>query len=185
MVLFILLAVIIAAVCRNRISVLFREASLIPMWIIEIIFWILQACIWMEDYRFVRYAGLLQTASVLCLLWPILRFKLYPQAICGACLVSIGSVMNRIVMHANGGKMPVIPTFSGVTYYYREGALAASGDIRHIMMSESTKLNFLADYIDVGFSVISPGDVLIHSFTTIIVFCVIIKLNQRLKEAKQ
>ena len=52
------------------------------------------------------------------------------------------------------------------------------------MMSESTKLNFLADYIDVGFSVISPGDVLIHSFTTIIVFCVIVKLNRRLKEAK-
>ena len=49
------------------------------------------------------------------------------------------------------------------------------------MMSDSTKLNFLADYIDVGFSVISPGDVLIHLFTTIVVYNVIVSLNKKEK----
>lgn len=181
MVLFILIAIVFAKLCGNRVTVLLREPSLIPMWILEIIFWILQACIWMEDYRFIGCATYLQTASILCLIWPILRFHLYPQAIVGAIMVGIGTLSNRIVMAANGGKMPVIPTFSGITRYYQQGALEVSQDVRHIMMSETTKLNFLADYIDVGFSVISPGDVLIHLFTTIVVYNVIVKLNQKVK----
>lgn len=181
MVLFILLAFGIAKLKGNRVTVLLREPSLIPMWILEIVFWLLQACIWMEDYRFIGYAGYLQMASILCLIWPILRFRLYPQAIAGAIMVSIGSISNRVVMAMNGGKMPVIPSFSGFTYYYREGALEVSQDVRHIMMSDSTKLNFLADYIDVGFSVISPGDVLIHLFTTIVVYNVIVSLNKKEK----
>lgn len=182
MILFILLAMIAAKIRGYRVTVLLREASLIPVWAVEIIFWILQACIWMQDYRFVGYAGYLQTASILALLWPILKFKLYPQSIAGAILVGGGSMMNRIVMRANGGKMPVIPSFSGFTRYYREGALEASADVRHIMMSEATKLNFLADYIDVGFSVISPGDVLVHLFTSIVIYCVIAKCNRKQQE---
>ena len=179
MILFILLAIVIAKLRRHRIGVLLREPSLIPVWVIEIVFWLLQICIWRQDYRFIGYAGYLQTASILALLWPILKFRLYPQAIAGALMVGAGSAMNRIVMHANDGRMPVIPSFSGLTRYYQEGALAASQDVRHVLMSEATKLNFLADYIDVGFSVISPGDVLVHLFTTIVIYCVIAKCNQR------
>lgn len=179
MILFILLAILIAKLRRHRIRVLLNEPSLIPVWTIEIVFWLLQICIWRQDYRFIGYAGYLQTASVLALLWPILKFQLYPQAIVGALMVGVGSASNRIVMHANGGKMPVIPSFSGFTKYYREGALEVSHDVRHVMMSEATKLNFLADYIDVGFSVISIGDVLVHLFTTIVIYCVIAKCNQR------
>jgi len=181
MVLFILLAIIAARLRGNHVTVLLREPSLIPIWILEVIFWILQACIWMEDYRFIGYATYLQTASVLCLLWPIFRFRLYPQAIAGAIMTCIGSVSNQVVMAANGGKMPVVPSFSGFTRYYREGALEVSQDVRHIMMSDSTKLNFLADYIDVGFSVISIGDVFIHLFTTIIIYMVIVSLNKKEK----
>lgn len=179
MILFILLAIIIAKVRKKHVTVLLHEPSLIPVWIVEVVFWILQARIWMQDYRFIGLAGYLQTTSILALLWPILKFRLYPQAIAGAVMVGAGSAMNRIVMHANGGRMPVLPSFSGATAYYREGALELSRDVRHIMMSEATKLNFLADYIDVGFSVISPGDVLIHLFTTIVIYCVIAKCNQK------
>ena len=179
MILFILLAIIIAKIRRHRIGVLLREPSLIPVWGIEIVFWLLQICIWRQDYRFIGYAGYLQTASILVLLWPIIKFRLYPQAIAGALMVSAGSIMNRIVMNANNGAMPVIPSFSGFTRYYQDGALEISQDVRHILMSDATKLNFLADYIDVGFSVISPGDVLVHLFTTIVIYCVIAKWNQR------
>ena len=179
MILFILLALIVAKLKGHHVTVLLREPSLIPVWIVEIIFWLLQACIWNENYSFVGYAGYLQTASILALLWPVMKFKMYPQAIIGAGMVVTGSAMNRIVMHANGGKMPVIPSFSGMTLYYREGSLEASQDVRHIMMSDTTKLNFLADYIDVGFSVISLGDVLVHLFTTIVIFTVISRLNKK------
>ena len=179
MILFILLALIIAKLRKHRIRVLLREPSLIPVWVIEIIFWLLQLCIWRQDYRFIGLAGYLQTASILALLWPIMKFRLYPQAIVGAVMVVVGSALNRIVMHANGGKMPVVPSFSGFTKYYQEGALELSQDVRHVIMSDTTKLNFLADYIDVGFSVISIGDVLVHLFTTIVIYCVIAKCNHR------
>ena len=95
MILFILLAIIIAKIRRHRIGVLLREPSLIPVWGIEIVFWLLQICIWRQDYRFIGYAGYLQTASILVLLWPIIKFRLYPQAIAGALMVSAGSIMNR------------------------------------------------------------------------------------------
>lgn len=182
MILFILLAIIIAKMRRHRIGVLLREPSLIPVWIIEIVFWLLQICIWRQDYRFIGYAGYLQTASILALLWPILKFRLYPQAIAGALMVATGSALNRIVMNANDGRMPVTPSFSGITRYYQEGALEAAQDMRHILMSDATKLNFLADYIDVGFSVISVGDVLVHLFTTVVIYCVIAKCNQKKRE---
>ena len=179
MILFILLAIVIAKLRRYRIGVLLREPSLIPIWAIEIIFWLLQICIWRQDYRFIGLAGYLQTASILALLWPILKFRLYPQAIVGAVMVTVGSALNRIVMYVNDGMMPVVPSFSGFTKYYHEGALEVSQDVRHVIMSDTTKLNFLADYIDVGFSVISIGDVLVHLFTTVVIYCVIAKCNQR------
>lgn len=181
MLLFVLLAVVIARFRGKRIRVLLHEPSLIPMWIVEIVFWLLQLCIWREDYRFIGYAAYLQTAAILCLIPPILRFRLYPQAIIGAVLTCIGSVSNRIVMAANNGKMPVHPSLSILTRYCQAGALELSGDARHILMSERTKLNFLADYIDVGFSILSPGDVLIHLFTAIIVYATIVRLNEGTK----
>ena len=157
---------------------LLREPAMIPIGIIEIIFWLLQICIWRQDYRFIGLAGYLQTASILALLWPILKYRLYPQAIVGSVMVVVGSTLNKIVMYANDGMMPVVPSFSDFTKYYQDGALEAAHDMRHVIMSDSTKLNFLADYIDVGFSVISIGDVLVHLFTTIVICSVIAKLNQ-------
>lgn len=178
MILFILLAIFFAKIRRYHVTILFREVSMLPLWILEIIFWILQVCIWMEDYRFISLARWLQTANILVLLWPIMKFRLYPQAIAGAILTGAGSAMNRIVMQANGGRMPVRPSLSAASHYFREGALELSGDVRHLLAGETTKLNFLADYIDVGFSIMSPGDVLIHLFTTIVIYCVIAKCNQ-------
>ena len=43
-------------------------------------------------------------------------------------------------------------------------------DSMHVLMSDSTKLNFLADYIDLGVCIMSPGDALIHSFASIIIY---------------
>lgn len=177
MILFILLGMIIGAIKRYRVTVLFREISLLPMMIEEIVFWYFQVCAWRGDYRFVPYGVYLQMCSILVLIWPIIKFKLYPQALIGSVSVAIGSVMNKVVMKANGGAMPVHPIFSRTTLYYRDGALEAANDTRHLPMSLETKLNFLADYIDVGFSIMSIGDLFIHGFTTLVIYNVIAKLN--------
>ena len=179
MLLFILIALILARIRGNRVAVLAHEISLVPLWLLEVIFWIFQICAWCGEYRFVAYAGYLQTAYILSLIWPILRHRLYLQAIAGACMVAVGSMMNRIVMNVNGGRMPVYPTLSRLTGYYQPEALEMSGDMRHVLMSEGTKLNFLGDFIDVGFSIMSIGDLLIHGFVALIIYCVIVDVNRR------
>lgn len=178
MALFILIAVILAVVKGRRVTVLFREISFLPMWIVEIIFWYFQISAWLGDYRFLPYGKYLQVLNILVLCWPILKFKLYNQAFCGALCVAVGSILNNIVMQANDGKMPVYPTLSKVTRYYRSGAIESAGDAKHFLMAADTKLSFLADYIDVGFSIMSIGDLFIHSFTTMVVYYAILKLNE-------
>ena len=73
--------------------------------------------------------------------------------------------------------MPVYPTLSRYTVYCNESILNMGVDDLHIPMTEYTKLNFLADYIDTGFSVSSVGDTIIHSFVAIIVFYAVKKMN--------
>jgi hypothetical protein len=67
--------------------------------------------------------------------------------------------------------MPVFPTLSRLIGFYRDGQLeGASVDSLHTMLDGACKLPFLADYIDLGVYILSPGDVLIHSFASIIVY---------------
>ena len=177
MILFILLALLIAAIRGKRVTGLLRERSLYPLWVLEIVFWIFQISAWMGDSRFIPYGALLQTACMLSLLWPILRHRLYPQAIAGALLSCAGTALNRLAMRANGGRMPVYPTLSRLTGYYRDGALEAAEDALHVLMTPDTHLNFLADVFDVGFSIMSVGDLLIHAFVTLVVYGVVVRLN--------
>ena len=74
MILFILLALLIAAIRGKRVTGLLRERSLYPLWVLEIVFWIFQISAWMGDYRFIPYGALLQTACMLSLLWPCLLY---------------------------------------------------------------------------------------------------------------
>ena len=78
-----------------------------------------------------------------------------------------GTVLNEIVKHANGGKMPVYPTLR-LTGYYRDGMLENSP--LHVLINSETKLKILSDYIDVGYSILSIGDLFIHFFVCIVFF---------------
>lgn len=179
MILFVALAMLIGVFKKKRPFVVFKEVSLLPMAMLELIFWLFQFCAWMGDYRFIPYASMLQSLYILSLIWPILKFRLYGRAVIGGGMVMIGTVLNRLVMAANDGHMPVYPTLSRLTGYFVNGAMEASGDAVHVLMTQSTHLKGLGDYIDVGFSIMSPGDVLIHGFITLIILGVIEKVNRK------
>ena len=66
--------------------------------------------------------------------------------------------------------MPVYPTVSKWIGYYQEGQLDGSIDQLHILLDKSSKLPFLADYIDLGLCILSPGDLLIHAFASVILY---------------
>lgn len=178
MILFIAAACIAAIWCGNRVVPALKDWSFWPLWIIEIAFWTAQVSAWCGFYAFVRWASVIQSAFLLSLLFPILRFRLYGGACLGSLMVAAGTALNRWVMSANEGRMPVLPTLSRLTRYYRDGSLEAAGDSVHMLMSGSTALNLLGDWIDVGFSIMSVGDLLIHGFVFLVVFRGIIQWNR-------
>jgi hypothetical protein len=115
---------------------------------------------------------------ILTLVVPVVRRQIFAPTLVGAGLTLAGTLMNRAVINANDGKMPVYPTLSKLIGYYKEGQLDGSVDNLHILMDEASKLPFLADYIDLGVCVLSPGDVLIHSFASIVIYFTVKAVNK-------
>ena len=181
MILFLLFACAIAKLNKYRVAPVFRDASLYPFFVVECAYWVLQGFAFSGDFRFLPYSAYLQSAYIASMLFPILRHRLYARAITGAGMVGLGTILNRLVMSANGGRMPVLPTLSRLTGYFNPASLQQGLDAVHIHMGADTALNFLGDYIDVGFSIMSPGDLLIHGFTAVILYGVIKTLNERCK----
>ena len=58
---------------------------------------------------------------IITLLFPILRRRIIWPTMIGVGLTMVGTIMNRIVIYANNGKMPVYPTVSKWIGYYKEG----------------------------------------------------------------
>lgn len=118
---------------------------------------------------FLPVAGVLKNVYMVLYMLPLLRYRLYKPGVIGAGCIVAGTAMNKIVMAANGGKMPAFPTLSLRTGYFDPALLEAPGSI-HCLGTEATRLKFLTDYIDIGYSVLSIGDLFIRAFVVLIVF---------------
>jgi hypothetical protein len=86
----------------------------------------------------------------------------------GIWLISLGALLNLIVILANGGRMPVAPELAGSM-----GGRATVG--QYTVMGSHTNLNFLGDWIRLGPApeAYSLGDVLIGVGLAIVVFLAI------------
>lgn len=164
----VLMAVIIGKIKRYRIWTTLTKISFYPFYIVELIYIFFQINIFLGNYYFVSYASVLKTASLYSLLIPIFVYKLYFPALAGSGFLVFGTVLNEIVKHVNGGKMPVYPSISRITGYFTDSMLEKSAI--HTLGNSETHLKFLSDYIDVGYSVLSIGDLFIHFFVFIIFF---------------
>lgn len=173
----ILFALALAKLKGYMLRPLLRTYSIYPFMVLTIIMIYLQLCIFFHNYTWIRYAQYIKSVYLVSLVIPFLVHKLYKPGIIGALLIILGTFLNKFVMSHNGGRMPVYATLSKLTGYYSETAMKAS-DI-HVVGDSSTKFKFLTDFIDIGYSVLSIGDVLIHSFVFIILFNVIKELNSK------
>jgi hypothetical protein len=167
---FILAPLVIALAKGYRIKLVFKVIDLYPFLIVCVChaFFVVNA--WLGNHSFVRFAELLQYLMIITLLLPILRRKIFTPTYIGVAMTMAGTFLNRIVINANGGKMPVYPTVSKWIGYYKDGQLDGTIDGLHVLLDQSAELPFLADYIDLGTCILSPGDVLIHAFASIIIF---------------
>lgn len=172
----ILFALALAKLKGYKLKPLLKAYSLYPFAALTIVLVYLQVCIFFHDYTWIKYAQYIKSVYLFSLVIPFLFYKLYKPGLIGAVFIIFGTFLNKFVMFHNGGRMPVYATLSKLTGYYSETAINASSAI-HVTGDASTKYKFLADYIDIGYSVLSIGDLFIHSFVLIIIFYVAKELN--------
>ncbi|WP_461207182.1 DUF5317 family protein [Clostridium sp. DL1XJH146] len=177
----VLLALFIAKLKGYKLKPLFKDWAIYPPVIFTLLYVVMNITIFLGFYGFVKYARLLETLYVLTFLALIFKYSLYKSAFVGSICIFIGTALNKLAMAANGGKMPVFPTLSYLTGYAKPDSFDKVNDI-HILGSSSTKVKFLTDYLDLGYSILSIGDVFIRLFTFIIIYSSIKYINiQKLK----
>ncbi len=182
--LFILVALLTAKIKRYQVLCIFKTYDLYPLFLVELVYIFFQINVFFDNYSYVQYASQIQMAYIVVLLVPIIRRKLYAPALIGSGMMALGSILNHIVIAANDGHMPVLPTLSRLTHYYRDDALLQRIDSFHILMTDATKMNILGDYIDIGYSIMSIGDLFIHAFVAVIVYYTVKSINQSTNKVK-
>ena len=155
----VLLALLLAKCRGYRIAPFWKSVWFYPVFAVDLFSVFLQVQIFLHNDAFLPVAGVLKNGYMV----------LYKPGMIGAGCIVAGTVMNKIVMAANGGKMPAFPTLSLRTGYFDPALLEAPGSI-HCLGTEATRLKFLTDYIDIGYSVLSIGDLFIRAFVVLIVF---------------
>lgn len=171
------IAMITAKIRGYKLKTMIKAWEFYPVFLFMLIYIILNLSVFMGSYSFVKYAGILEKAYLGTFLIMIFKYKQYISAIVGSVFIIIGTILNKIVISANGGKMPVFPTLSYITGYVGEDSFVKANDI-HILGSATTKLKFMSDIIDLGYSILSIGDILIRVFTFIIIFNTIKHINK-------
>lgn len=174
----VLLAMLVAKIKGYKIKPLFKSWAFYPPFILTLFYIFWNITIFCGDYRFIKYAGILEKLYLLSFLALIFNYELYKSAIIGSLSIFIGTALNKLAIAANDGKMPAFPTLSYFTGYIKANSFARANDI-HILGDKATKLKFLTDYIDLGYSVLSIGDVFIRFFVFIIVFNTIMQIHKK------
>lgn len=165
----IILAFIIAKIRGYKIIYIFKSWEVYPIIAFEIVYLVLETMIFKENYSFVKYTSILKSLYLCTFLILIFRYKLYKSAIVGSILIFIGSIFNNIAISTNNGRMPVYPTLSYITGYMNKNSFMKADDI-HILGNSITKVKILTDFIDLGYNVISIGDIFIRLFAFIIIY---------------
>ena len=165
----ILFAFLFAKIKGNQIKPVFTIWWIYPPLIFTVYYIFLNIKIILGYYGAIQYASIIETLYILSFIPLILKLKLYKSAIWGSLAIFAGSLLNKIAMFYNGGKMPVYPSLSYITGYVKPNSFAKVNDI-HILGDSNTKLKFLTDIFDIGYSILSVGDIFIRLFTFIIIY---------------
>lgn len=169
---------LLALAMHLRLKYVFCSWTVYPVLLAQALLIFFQASVFWGTYYFVRFAPAIDAAIILSFLFSIFVFRLYRPAIIGSCSIAIGTILNEFVIAQNGGKMPVFPTLSYLTGYVTPQAFGTA-DSLHVLGGAATKFKILTDYIDYGYSILSPGDVFIHLFTCIMLYYTIKAANMR------
>lgn len=179
----ILLVCLFARLKHYKVRYLFKSRAFYPVLIIQLMLVVFQFSIFFDTYVFIRFVPISEPAVIFSFLFGIFLYRLYKPAMLGSASILFGTGLNKFVIAQNGGHMPVFPSLSYVTGYLTPG-MFGSMDSLHILGGADTKFKFLTDYIDYGYSILSPGDVFIHLFACIMLYSMIAAVNKEVGDKK-
>ena len=165
----IIIALMFSKIKGYKIKTLFRIWAIYPVIFMELIYIVIQMNLFNENYEIIKYVGVFKTLYLCSYLPLIFKYEQYISAIIGSIFVFIGGVLNDLAMSVNNGTMPVFPKLSYITGYITTESFNKAKDI-HILGDSETKLKFLTDIFDVGYSILSLGDIFIRFYVFIIIF---------------
>ena len=165
----VILTLLFAKIKGLRLKPLFKAYYLYPIFLYEFFGLFLQLQIFCGNYSFAACYPVIKTAYMLLYIIPVIGYKLYVPGLIGSGFVFAGTLLNKVAMVANEGKMPVFPSLTKLTGYFRENMFDQYSTI-HVLGSANTKLKFLCDVLDTGYSILSVGDLLIRVFVVLILF---------------
>lgn len=165
----ILLALLFAKLGGYKIKPLFRDWPIYIVLAFALIYVVLEIAVFKGDYSVVRFTNVYKILYLSAFLAMIIKYDLYKNAVVGSVFVLMGGALNDLAIAANNGKMPVFPTLSYLTGYASPGAFSKVNDI-HVLGNSAVNYKFLTDVIDLGYSILSVGDLFIRLFVVIIVF---------------
>ncbi|MEA4832660.1 hypothetical protein SDC9_69233 [bioreactor metagenome] len=174
----IFLVCLLAKVNHYKLKYLFYTWTFYIVLLIQCVLVYIEFSVFFNDYYFIQHVYLIEPAIILSFMFSMFVYKLYKPAITGSFFIVIGTLLNKFVISQNGGKMPVFPSFSYITGYVSP-ELLGSVDGLHVLGGSNIKFKILTDYIDYGYSILSPGDVFIHLFVCIMLYYLIRALNEK------
>ena len=178
----ILLALIFAKLGGYKIKPLFKDWPIYLVLAFALIYILLEIAVFNGNYSVIGFSTAYKILYLSAFLAMIIKYNLYRNAIAGSVFVLAGGVMNDVAIAVNNGKMPVFPTLSYLTGYASADAFTKVNDI-HILGSSAVNYKFLTDIIDIGYSILSIGDVFIRMFPFIIVFYAVKSCNVKKEKA--
>ena len=175
----IFLALLAAKVRKYKLKPLFKEWTIYLVLFFAFLYMYLDYSIFHGNYGLLKYSAVFKISYICMFSILVFKHRQYNAGFIGAACVAIGGVLNSIVMKANGGKMPVFPTLTYMTGYLKPDTFEkiARYDSVHVLGSSATKLAFLADKIDIGYGILSIGDVFTRLMAFVIIYSVVKSLN--------
>jgi len=177
---------------KYNIKKIFKHWSLYPSLLFVLFYLYLEYTMFTQNYYFLPYQYIIKTATLLSFFPLIITYKLFenpkyinndylsvltsPMTIAGCCLL-IGTFLNKLAMYYNDNQMPTYPS---VTFWV--GYIKPDGFIDgvHVLGNAYSNMILLCNIWDLGFTVLSPGDVIIRFFPLIILFYSIKKSNEKI-----
>lgn len=148
---------------------LLKSWTIYPIIIMEVIYLFIQVQVFQGDYEVIQYLKVFKNIYLISYLFLVFKYDIYIKSIIASGFLILGGVLNDIAIAANHGYMPVFASLSYITGYINENSFKIAGDI-HILGNAESNLKILTDFIDIGYSVLSIGDIFIRLYAFIILY---------------